>query len=83
MTAARRDAPRGAVAVDEDRFVAPLDAVVRIEDRRVHDGAEPLTRRVRGIRRDERVDKDLIPLENLVRAFVGRLETRLGRLDNI
>ena len=66
MTAARRDAPRGALVVNENWRVAPLDAVVRIEDRRVDDRPEPLTGGVRRICRDERVDEDLIPLQHLV-----------------
>ena len=65
MTAARRDAPWGALSSNENRRVAPFDAVVRIEDRRVNDRPEPLTGGVRRIRRNERVDEDLIPVQHL------------------
>jgi hypothetical protein len=43
-----------------------LDSVVGIEDRGVDDRAEPLTRRICGIRRNERVDEDLVPFQHLV-----------------
>ena len=62
-----------AVAVDvldEDRRVAALDPVVGIEDGRVNDGAEALARRIRRVRRNERVDEDLIPFQNLVRVLL-------------
>ena len=55
--------------MNKDWRVAPLDAVVRVEDRRVNDRPEPLTRRICGVRRNERVDEDLIPLQHLVRVF--------------
>ena len=66
MTAARREAPRGAVG-NENWRVAPFDAVVGVEDRGVHDRPEPLTRGIRRIRRNQRVDEDLVPLQHLVR----------------
>ena len=69
MTAARRDAPARGVAPDEERLVGPLDAVEGIEHRGVHDGTQTLTRRVRGVRDNEGVDEDLIPLQHLVRAL--------------
>ena len=53
--------------MDEDWRVASFDAVVCIEDRGVHDGPEPLTRGVRRIRRNERVDEDLIPVQHFRR----------------
>ena len=65
MTAARRDAPCGRLVVNEDWCVALFDAVVGIEDRRVNDRPEPLTGGVRRIRRNERVDEDLIPVQHL------------------
>jgi hypothetical protein len=43
-----------------------LDAVVRIEDRAVNDRPQSLARRVCRVRGDKRVDKDLIPLQDLV-----------------
>ena len=75
MTAARRDAPGGALIVTRNRCVAPLDAVVGVEDRRVNDRSEPLAGGVRRIRRNECVDEDLIPLQHLVDE-----DRRLGRL---
>ena len=57
-----------APCVNENWRVALFDAVVRIEDRRVNDRPEPLTRGVRGIRRNERVDENLIPLQHLIDA---------------
>ena len=66
MIAARRDAPRGALVANEDWCVSLFDAVVGVEDRRMNDRSEPLAGRVRRIRRNERVDEDLIPLEHLV-----------------
>ena len=73
-----RRAIRGPV-VDEDRLVPFLDAVVRVEDRRVHDGAEPLTRGVRGIGGDERVDEDLIPFQHLVAVVIPSRDGRWPR----
>ena len=60
-----RRAARGRV-VNEHWRVTPFDAVVGIEDRRVDDRPEPLTGGVRRIRRNQRVDEDLIPLQHLV-----------------
>ena len=57
--------------MNEDRCVAPLDAVEGIEDRRVHDRPEPLTGGVRRVRRDQRVNEDLVPIEHLIAG--GRL----------
>ena len=65
-SSARRAA--GVRTVNENWCVARLYAVVRIEDRRVNDRPEPLTRGVRGIGRNERVDEDLIPLQHLIDA---------------
>ena len=53
--------------LNSDRRIASFDAVVGIEDRSVNDGPKPLTRRIRCFRRNESVDEDLIPLQNLVR----------------
>jgi hypothetical protein len=53
-------------ALNEDRRVAPFDAVERIEDRGVHDSPEPLARRVGGACRNQRVDEYLVPLQHLV-----------------
>ena len=87
MTAARRDVPlRNQVlavvvdVLDEDRRVPALDPVVGIEDRRVNDRAEALTGRIRRVRRDERLDEDLVPFQNLVRVLFRRLRT-LRRSD--
>jgi hypothetical protein len=49
--------------VNEDWSVSPLDAIERIEDRGVNDRPEPLTGRVGGIRCNERVDEDLVPIQ--------------------
>ena len=46
--------------------VSSLDPVVGVEDRGVNDRAEPLTRRICRIRRNERVDEDLVPFQHLV-----------------
>ncbi len=80
MTAARRDAPCGAVVSNEYWRVASFDPVVGVEDRRVNDRPEPLTRRVRRTRRNQRVDEDLIPFQHLVDAG-GRLRRLLRGLD--
>jgi hypothetical protein len=59
---------RGAVrrpVVNEDGCVSLLDAIERIEDRRVNDRPEPLTGRVGCIRCNERVDEDLVPIQYL------------------
>ena len=72
----------------EDWRIASLDSVVGIEDRGVNDRAEPLTRRIRGIRRNERIDENLVPFEHLVhgqgvlglcRRFRSRGSKRFGR----
>ena len=66
------------VAVDvlnEERRVTALDPVVGIEDRRVDDRAEALARRVRRVRRDERLDEDLVPVQHLVRLLSDVCET--------
>ena len=60
-----RRAVRGLV-VNENWCIALLDAVVGIEDRRVNNRPEPLTRGVRRVCCNERVDQDLIPLQHLV-----------------
>ena len=66
--------------VNEERCIATVDAVQRIEDRRVYDGTEPLTGGVRRARRDQRVNEDLVPLEH--RVAEGRLFRRLaGRVE--
>ena len=75
---ARRSGRNEALSVavdvlDEDRRVAALDPVVGIEDGCVNDGAEALARRVRRVRRDERLDEDLIPVQYLVRVLFRRL----------
>ena len=80
MTAARRDAPWWCAIVNKNWRIALLDAVVRIEDRCVNNRPEPLTGRVRCIRRNERVDEDLIPLQNLV--YGRRLLRGLNRRRN-
>ena len=66
--------------VNEEWCIATVDAVQRIEDRRVHDGTEPLTGGVRRARSDQRVNEDLVPLEHRVakgrffRGLAGRVE---------
>jgi hypothetical protein len=60
-----RRACRGLI-LNEDRCVAPFDPVVGVEDGGLHDRSEPLAGRVWRVRRDERVDEDLVPVENLV-----------------
>ena len=66
MIAARREAPRGAPIANEEWCISLFDAVVGVENRRMNDGSEPLTGRVRRIRRNQHLDEDLIPLEHLV-----------------
>ena len=84
----RRSARRAVVGpvVNENWCVTSLDAVVGIEDRRVNDRPEALTGGVRRVRRNQRVDEDLIPFQYLVdwaairkRTARFRLETRRGR----
>ena len=82
-----RDAPWGALLSTKSRCVALFDAVVRIEDRRVNDRPEPLTGGVRGIRRNQRFDEDLIPVQHLrharrlVRAEAGRIQYLPARVS--
>ena len=66
MIAARRDAPRGAPIANEKWCITLFDAVVGVENRRMNDRSEPLTGRVRRIRRNQHLDEDLIPLKHLV-----------------
>ena len=61
--------------LDEDRRVAALDPVEGIEDGRVNDRSEALTRRIRRVRRNQRLDEDLIPFQNLVRVLLGCLRS--------
>jgi hypothetical protein len=51
--------------VNEDGCVSLLDAIERIEDRRVNNRPEPLTGRVGCIRCNERVDEDLVSIQYL------------------
>src|SRR5829696_9186145 len=39
----------------------------------MNDGSQALTRRVRRVRRNQRLDEDLIPLQNLIRVLFLRL----------
>ena len=58
--------PRWSAAVNEHWRIALFDAVVGVEDRCMQDRSEPLTRRVGGIRCNECIDEDLIPLQDRV-----------------
>ena len=66
-SAARRRREGFAIGV-----LAALDSVERVENRRM-DGGEALTQGIRGVCDDERVDQDLVPLQDLVRSGVGRI----------
>ena len=64
--------------MNENWCVTSLDAVVRVEYRRVNDRSESLAGGVCRIGCDERVNEDLIPLQHLVGILSKSFASRRG-----